>query len=279
MAGSYTPRLTPRTEGIVELVPPCRKAADIGCDHGYVSIALVQRKTAGKAVACDIKEGPLEHARKNIEKAGLGKDIDTRLAPGLNALSKDEVDVIVIAGMGFRTIEGILTEGMEKAKNADYLVLQPQSEIPEMRRFLSENGFDILKNSLMVEGEKYYFAMLASAKHKAGPGEEFSIADRLRNNSEPELAQFSKELDELFGLDLIFSEKKLAYYLSHVIREWSNAINKLQGAKKPDTERIRELMVMKTRAELALEYNTLLCGIDKRLENVLKEDFLRRQEE
>ncbi len=280
MPKSFVPKLTPRTEGIVSLVPKVDSVADIGCDHGYVSIALVQRGISKRAVACDIKEGPLEHAKKNIEKAGLGRNIETKLAPGLEAVSLEEAEGIVIAGMGQRTIAEILLNNPEIAKNAKYLILQPQSEVPEMREFLITNGYHILKNKLMIEKDKYYFAILASANVTDYEDEKSRVVKGLRERrSEPEFEMYSKNLDELFGLDLIYEDRNLAYYLTHVIREWEDALTNLSEAKKPDHTRISELKYKKTCAETALELNTLFCGIDDKLKNVMEGEFIRKLDE
>ncbi len=279
MAKTFTPKLSPRLEGIVSLVPKCGTVADIGCDHGYTCISLLQRDKASKAIACDIKEGPLEFARKNTGKAGLNEKTDIRLAPGLEGLKKGEADVIVIAGMGARTIADILTDSMEIAKEADYLILQPQSEIPEMRTFLRDNGFNILQNKLMIEEDKYYFAMLVSAKNE-GDTESDYIAPRLRRmRNNPELMKFSKTLDDTFGLDLIFEDKNMAYYLTHVLNEWRAAVKNLSGAKKPDYEKMTALQKKIELADLALELNTLLCGIDERIRSFLDNEYMKRAEE
>ncbi|MCR4617758.1 MAG: class I SAM-dependent methyltransferase [Lachnospiraceae bacterium] len=258
MPKPFTPKLSPRLEGIVSMVPECEKVADIGCDHGYISVALVQRGIARSAIACDIKAGPLEFAKKNIAKAGLEGIAYVRLAPGLNALGESEADCIVIAGMGMRTIAGILTEDMDKAKNADYLVLQPQSEIPEMRQFLGENGFYIIENKLMIEEDKYYFSMLVSSKNRPANGTVKKLVTGLKEEAYgPEFSSFASTLDMYFGLDLIIEDKNMARYLNHVINEWTVSHEKLSEAKKPDFAKQAELTKKKQLAELALELNTL----------------------
>ena len=276
----FVPKLTERTEGIVSLVPKCSSVADIGCDHGYVSIALVQRGISDRAVACDIKEGPLEHAKRNIEKACLSDRIRTELAPGLEAVNCEDAEVIVIAGMGQRTIADILSNSADIAKKAKYLVLQPQSEVSEMREYLVTNGYNILKNKLMIEKDKYYFAILASATVSECGEEKSRVVKGLRERkSEPEFEMYSKFMDELFGLDLIYEDKNFAYYLSHVIREWGDALTNLSEAKKPDLDRINELKTKKVCAEVALELNTLFCGIDDKLKNMMDGEFIRKLNE
>ena len=279
MAKPYSPKLSPRLEGIASLIPECELLADIGCDHGYIPIYVVQKGKAKKAVACDIKEGPLERAKKNIEKAGLEDKIGTGLFPGLEGLKPGKADVIVIAGMGMRTIAEILTQGEKTAKAARYLILQPQSEIPEMREFLKENGYNLIRNKLMIEGEKYYFAMLVSSTEEAGKTQVSQFTDFRQQNDIPEFDAFVDTLDSLFGLDLIYNDKDMGFYLRHVVNEWGEAIERMSEAKKPDTERIAELAEKKRSAELALELNTLFCGIDKRLEALFDMDLLSKAEE
>ena len=280
MAKPYSPKLSPRLEGIASLIPECDCIADIGCDHGYIPIDAVQKGKAKKALACDIKEGPLERAKKNIEKAGLDDKIAGRLCPGLEGIKPGEADVIVIAGMGMRTIAEILTAGEKTAKAAKYLILQPQSEIPEMREFLKENDYNLLENKLMIEGEKYYFAMLVSPAETAGEGHTGRFAERLlQKNDIPELETFVNDLDSLFGLDLVYTDKGMGFYLRHVVNEWGEAIEKMSQAKKLDTVKIAELEKKKKAAELALELNTLFCGTDKRLEALFDMDLLSKTAE
>lgn len=270
MAKLFIPKLSPRLEGIVELVPEGSRVADIGCDHGYISIALVQRGLAIHSIASDIKSGPLEQAVKNIQKAGLNEKIETRLAPGITAIKSNEADVIVIAGMGQRTIAEILTENMSIAKEVKYLILQPQSELADMRRFLLDNGFKLLKNKLMIEGDKYYIAMVASATEDNYPGQDVNIASVFRKRFEamqdtPEIAEVYEAMDLLFGWDLIYTDPKLAYFLNHLDHEWTEALRKLGEAKNPDYDRIKELNSKVEAARLALEMNTTFCGVDKKL--------------
>lgn len=270
MAKQFTPKLSPRLEGIVELVPEGSRVADIGCDHGYISIALVQRGLAVSSIASDIKAGPLEQAVRNITKAGLNEKIETRLAPGITAIKSGEADVIVIAGMGQRTIAEILTENMDIAKEAKYLILQPQSELADMRHFLLDNGFKLIKNKLMIEGDKYYIAMVASATQDTYPGQDVNIAQVFRKRFEqmqdtPEIADVYETMDMLFGWDLIYTDPQLAYFLNHLDHEWSEALVKLNEAKKPDYDRIKEITSKVEAARLALEMNTTFCGVDRKL--------------
>ena len=96
----HTIELSARMAMNASLVPDGAKVADVGCDHGYVSLYLASKKACKKVIAMDINEGPLSHARKNIEKAGFSDCIDCRLSDGMQALNQGEVDTVLIAGMG-----------------------------------------------------------------------------------------------------------------------------------------------------------------------------------
>ncbi len=148
--------LSDRMQAVVGLVAPCERIADIGCDHGYVAIELVKRRICNKVIAMDINQGPLEQAKSNIKDYGMKEYITTRLSDGVAALKPGEVDGIICAGMGGRLIIHILTQGKEVVSKLQQLILQPQSEIDEVRSFLRESGFVIDKEDMVFEDGKYY---------------------------------------------------------------------------------------------------------------------------
>ena len=134
--------------------------ADIGCDHGYISMYLVQNEIADRAIAMDIRKGPLEGADRNIREYGLDDRIVTRLSDGLKGLSKNEADACVIAGMGGKLMMKILKDNEPLELGIKKGVLQPQSEICEFRRFLRDNGYHIADENMILDEGKYYFPML-----------------------------------------------------------------------------------------------------------------------
>lgn len=148
--------LSDRMQAVVGLVTPCDRIADIGCDHGYVAIELIKRRICNKVVAMDINQGPLEQAKSNIREYGMKEHITTRLSDGVAALKPGEVDGIICAGMGGRLIIHILTQGQAVVSGLKQLVLQPQSEIAEVRHFLRESGFMIDREDMIFEDGKYY---------------------------------------------------------------------------------------------------------------------------
>ena len=143
------------------LVPDGAKVADIGCDHGYVAIWLAKEKECSLVIASDVKEGPLRRAEKNIKSANLEDKIETGLGDGLSVLEPREVDTILVAGMGGMTICEMLSGEPGVLANIGTLVLQPQSDVEEVRRHLHKLGYFIDKESICMEDGKYYFAIRA----------------------------------------------------------------------------------------------------------------------
>ena len=138
------------------MVTPGSILADIGTDHGYVPISLVQRKKIKKAIAMDVNKGPLKRAEEHIREAQLEEYIETRLSDGVKKLEVGEVNSILIAGMGGDLVIRIIKNGMEVCRSVDELILQPQSELGKVRKFLRENNFEIIDEDMVIEDGKYY---------------------------------------------------------------------------------------------------------------------------
>ena len=153
--------LSNRMAAVARLVPKGATACDIGCDHGFVAIWLAQQKICRRVIAMDVNAGPLLRAKEHIESAGLSAYIETRLSDGLEKLKPGEADCMIAAGMGGRLTVKIMTDYPEKRKSLRYLVLQPQSEVAFVRRFLRENGCVIRKEDMVFEDGKFYPMMLA----------------------------------------------------------------------------------------------------------------------
>ena len=117
--------------------------ADIGTDHGYLPIHLIQSGKIVKAIAADIGKMPLENARKSVVQYELADKIELRLSDGLNSFRENEVDEIVFAGMGGTLIAEKLKETPWIKNKKLHFVFQPQSRAEELSQFLFENGFQI----------------------------------------------------------------------------------------------------------------------------------------
>lgn len=148
--------LSRRLQAVAALAEPGKTAADIGCDHGYVGIWLIQHKIFSKVIAMDVRPGPLETAGKNIALYQLEDVIELRLSDGLQRLETGEADCMICAGMGGALICRILENEPEKAKAMKQIILQPQSEISLVRSYLRQNGYTVVKEDMVKEDGKYY---------------------------------------------------------------------------------------------------------------------------
>ena len=148
--------LTERLTVVKNLIENSETTVDVGTDHGYVPICLIEEKRAKKVIAADINEGPLKNAEKNVKLNGLSDKIELRLGSGLVPIKEGEADSLIIAGMGGILISEILEEGKSKAKKLKNIVLQPMNSQEDLRRYLADNGYRIIEEKLAKEGRKMY---------------------------------------------------------------------------------------------------------------------------
>ena len=153
-------QLSERLRMLAELVTPGNRVADVGCDHGFLSIYLVREKISPHVIASDVRKGPLAAARKHVAEQGLEQYIEVRLSDGLMAYEPGEAQTLVCAGMGGRLMQQILTQSREVTAAFGELILQPQSELRQFREFLREQKLKIVKERILCEEGKYYFAFL-----------------------------------------------------------------------------------------------------------------------
>lgn len=143
-----------RLEAIVDLCPVARKIADIGCDHGYVACELVLQSKAEMVVATEKSLECLNKAVTLADNINITPFISFRQGDGFDAITKyDKLDCAIIAGMGGIEIIKILSKKPKKLFN---FVLQPQSDVILLRRYLIENKFNIVVDKLVKDGDKYY---------------------------------------------------------------------------------------------------------------------------
>ena len=153
--------LSKRMQMLADMVTAGSRIADVGCDHAFLSVYLIQAGKCPKCLAMDVRRGPLSGAEEHIAAYGLGEYIETRLSDGLAAYRIGEAQTLVCSGMGGRLMKKILEEGGDKTRSFTELILQPQSEISEFRIFLREAGFLVTEEEAVYEEGKYYFAMKA----------------------------------------------------------------------------------------------------------------------
>ncbi len=143
-----------RIEKIAECVK-YKKVADIATDHCYIPIHLSKIKEVEKIIACDINKKPLQNGKEHIEQFNLQDIIETRLGDGLNPVKNNEVETIIIAGVGGSLITKILSENIEVVKSAKQLILQPQADLIRLRKYLISIGFKIDKEFVVEENRLY----------------------------------------------------------------------------------------------------------------------------
>ena len=149
-------RIPKRMLAIANLVDNSKVLADVGCDHAYISINLLEKGKVERIIASDLREGPLNIARDNIRLYGFEDRIETRLCAGLCGYEAGEVDTILISGLGGMLVKEILSESIDVVKMADTLILEPQSDLRVVRAYLKDIGFEIIDEDMLNEGGKYY---------------------------------------------------------------------------------------------------------------------------
>ena len=154
-------QLSERLRMAAGLVTKGNIVADIGCDHAYTSIYLCKEGIAPRVIAMDVNKGPLLMAKKHVEEEGLGETIALRLSDGLKELVPGEAESILLCGMGGLLMMKILTDCPETTAAAKELILQPQSEVGEVRHFLHNSGYEITKECMVKEDGKFYVMMRA----------------------------------------------------------------------------------------------------------------------
>ena len=156
--------ISKRLELVASFVPQGAILLDVGSDHAYLPIELVERGQIESAIAGEVVEGPYQSAVKNVEAHGLKEKIQVRLANGLAAFEEaDQVSVITIAGMGGRLIARILEEGLDKLANVERLILQPNNREDDLRIWLQDHGFEIVAENILEEAGKFYEILVVEA--------------------------------------------------------------------------------------------------------------------
>lgn len=156
-----TIKLSGRLAAVASFAETGCRVADIGTDHGYIPIYLVQTGRAESALAMDVRKGPLDRARAHIEALDPQQRarLTTRLSDGLKALKPGEADTVVIAGMGGELMIRILTEGSHMWDSVTNWILSPQSELQKVRHFFKDQGFFICRETMVKDEGKYYTVM------------------------------------------------------------------------------------------------------------------------
>lgn len=202
-----------RLKTVASFVKRGNRLADVGTDHGYIPIYLVGEGIVPEAIAMDVNSGPLDRAKKNIIKARLENKIQTRLSDGLENLKEDEVDTVLIAGMGGSLIKDILARNINVAKNSKELVLSPHSDLYLVRKFLSAENFLITAETMIIDDNKFYVIIKA----------EYSTTN---------IEKYYNEVELTFGRILLENKNSVLY--QYLIREKEKKIKIIKTLKMDD---------------------------------------------
>ena len=159
-------KLTDRLLKIADLVTKGKKIADIGTDHGYIPVYLLNKGHVDFAILADVNKGPLENARSEVRHNNLTDKVDLRLGSGIEVLNENEVDEVIIAGMGGILISEILEAGKEKLSHVNRLILQPNNHEESLRQWLVNHQFVIKKEEILLEAGKFYEIIVAEPLSK-----------------------------------------------------------------------------------------------------------------
>jgi len=154
-----------RLDCAIELLGSARVVADVGCDHGRLGCALMQRGSAQKCIAIDISSPSLEKTTRLTRKIGVQDRVETRLGDGLTPLAPGEADAIAILGMGGTQMTRIL-DGMPPLNGARVCVFQPMRAAEDIRRWLYERSYPILEDRVVFEAGRYYQVFSAGQPQK-----------------------------------------------------------------------------------------------------------------
>ncbi|HEM6190861.1 TPA: tRNA (adenine-N(1))-methyltransferase [Streptococcus suis] len=204
-------KLSRRLEAVASYVPQGARLADVGSDHAYLPLFLVEQGRIDFAIAGEVVQGPYQSALQNVEQTGQTDKIAVRLANGLAAVElADQVTTVTIAGMGGRLIAEILEAGKNKLGSVERLVLQPNNREDDVRRWLVEHDFQLVAEEILEENDKIYEILVAEK------GNVDLTADQLRFGPyllEEQSATFQKkwlkELDKLtYALEQVPLERQ-----------------------------------------------------------------------
>lgn len=186
-------KLTNRLLKIASLVSRNKRLADIGTDHGYIPLYLLNKRIIDVAILADINEGPLENARSEVKKNGLDDKVDLRLGSGIEVLKKGEVDEIIIAGMGGILIGELLEANKDVSHSVDKLILQPMQAQEKLRQYLLNNGYEILDECLEKEDFRFYEIIVAKYSGKNTQIDDniyYEVGKKLIENKDKLLPEF-----------------------------------------------------------------------------------------
>jgi len=227
-------KLTDRLLKIASLVTEGKRVADIGTDHGYIPVYLLNQGKVPYAILADVNKGPLENARGEVRHNKLLDKVDLRLGSGIEVLEKGEVDEVIIAGMGGILISELLEAKLEVAHSLDKLILQPMQAQNELRKYLLNNGFEILDEVLVKEDFRIYEIIIAKYTGKNTVVSDdiyYEVGTKLIENKDPLLNEFIDKKIYMYNSIIKKIEGKSSEGIEKKIKESKDSIEKLENLK------------------------------------------------
>ncbi len=178
-------KLDSRLMAIANLVRDNKIFADIGTDHAYLPVYLVEKGIINKAIAADLRVGPLENAKLAVDSYNYSDKIELRLSDGLDNFKENEVEEIAIAGMGGLLISSFIERTVWLKNSNIHLILQPMTHVEELRKTLFDNGFIIDSEVVAEDDDKLYIIVSAYYYGDATAYTDFDlIVGRLPHNND-----------------------------------------------------------------------------------------------
>lgn len=208
-------QLDKRLSVVADLVRKDKIFADVGTDHAFLPVYLIENKIICKAIASDLRVGPLNNAKATVIAHNLSEKIELRLSDGLDCFKENEVEEIAIAGMGGLLISEII-ERTDWLKNKDiHLILQPMTHVEELRKMLYDKGFSIEKECVAKDGNKLYIIL---SVYYCGNNTDYTDLDLIVGKLPENVDNLSKE------------------FLAHIFEKYNKKLSALKNANKECTE-------------------------------------------
>ena len=227
-------KLTDRLLKIASLVTKGKKIADIGTDHGYIPVYLLNKGYIDFAILADVNKGPLENARSEVRHNNLMDKVDLRLGSGIEVLNENEVDEVIIAGMGGILISELLEAKKSVAHSLDKLILQPMQAQDELRKYLLNNGYEILDEVLVKEDFRIYEIIVTQYTGKNTNIEDeiyYEVGKKLIENNDSLLNELIDKKIFMYNSILNKLEGKTGEEIEKKINVSTDKISKLEKLK------------------------------------------------
>ena len=228
-------KITDRLLKIASLVTKGKRVADIGTDHGFIPVYLLNKGFVDFAILADVNKGPLENARREVRHNNLSDKVDLRLGSGIEVLNENEVDAVIIAGMGGILIGELLEAKKNVAHSLDKLILQPMQAQDELRKYLLNNGYEILDEVLVKEDFRIYEIIIAKYTSVNTIIEDdiyYEVGKKLIENKDPLVNELVDKKIFMYNSILKKLEGKTGEEIDKKVKMSIDKISKLENLKK-----------------------------------------------